>query len=66
MNNKLEKLKILSSSNPTIPIYKKKPISNDELIEIKRLQDIENECWINIGVTVLPSLQQIYNSNKIF
>jgi len=51
MNNKLDKLKILSVSNTLIPIYKKKSVSKEELIEIKRLQDIENEFWINIGST---------------
>jgi len=49
MNNKLDKLKFLSISNPIIPIYIKKSVSNEELIEIKRLQDIENEFWINTG-----------------
>ena len=65
MNNKLDKLKILSVSNTLIPIYKKKLVSNEELIEIKRLQDIENEFWINIGSTKdfsLLSLECMSNS----
>lgn len=66
MNNKLDKLKILSIPDPIIPIYKKKSVSNEELIEINRLQDIENEFWINIGSTkeflVSSSLESMYNS----
>jgi hypothetical protein len=65
MNNKLENLKILSFSNPIIPIYIKKPVSDQELIEIKRLQNIENEYWMSIGSTVLKPLELINTSNQV-
>jgi len=67
MNNNLDKFKILSISNPIIPIYKKKSVSNEELIEIKRFQDIENKFWINIGSStkeflLSSSLESMYIS----
>jgi sulfonate transport system substrate-binding protein len=59
------KLAEVLSAKPVIPPYPKKPLSEEELREMKRLQDLETECWMNVGTGVLPSIEWVGHTKPV-